>query len=89
MTIKINAAHRLTAAVTAKTVEKAIKQRFGYDVKLHRGAGYYYFADPDDMPMRVSKWDSSSVYTYRLNDLDLAQWLDAFEGMMNDNKDRE
>lgn len=89
--MKILASARLIeATLTTRTVEKAIKQKFGYDVKLQRDpSGYYYFHDPDGSPIRVGKWYSTSVNVYRLNQLPLAEWLNEFEALMKENKDRK
>ncbi len=94
MTFKLKAAERLhslkvEAAVTSKRIEQEIKKRFGYDVKLHKGQGYFYFDDPDDKPGRVSKWYSTSVYVNSLNQLTLEQWLHDFQGLMEDNEGKE
>lgn len=91
MSVKIQAGARLLAAnLTAKSVEQAIKHHYGYDVKLKRDpSGYFYFYDPDNMPMRVTKWDTAAVWVNRLNQLSLSQWLAEFEALMKDNKDRE
>jgi hypothetical protein len=83
MGVQINAAQRLLAAkLTNRTVESAIKKKFGLDVKLRKGNGYYYFDDPDDAEMRVIKWPETSVYVNSLNQLTLDQWLHDFEHLM-------
>lgn len=82
--IKINAVRRLKAAAATSTraVEKAIKKKTGLDVKLYKGRGYYYFADPDDSPGDlVSTWRHSSVAVYKLGDMSLEDWVSEFERM--------
>jgi len=86
--MKLHASMRLrAAALTNRTVEKAIKQKFGMDVRLYKGNGYYYFADPDDQEeIVVGHWPESSVYVYRLNQMRLDQWLAEFERLMEQGK---
>lgn len=85
--MKILASQRLVAtAANARAIEKEIKRRFNKDVRLHRGNGYYYFADPDDdTETYVSNWPESSVYVHRLNHLgDTDAWVREFERLMKE-----
>lgn len=83
--LKIEAAQRLMAT-SSKAITKAIKAKFGYDVELIRGRGYYYFADASDKSV-VDYWSTTAVYVNSLNQLTLPQWLEEFESLMKDNHD--
>src|SRR6185437_2550727 len=83
MKTQIRAIQRLQAAtLTTRAIEKAIKKKFGLDVKLRKGNGYFYFDDPDDAEMRVIMWPEASVYVNSVNQLTLEQWLHDFEHLM-------
>lgn len=54
------------------TVNKAIAH---LRIELVRGDGYFYFAALDGAPMETNI--PPSVYTMRLNDLTLDEWINA------------
>lgn len=56
--------------LTTKQVVKAIKEKFGVDVKMYKGNGYYYFDGKC-----VDGCFSTSVFVNTLNQLTLEQWL--------------
>lgn len=71
--------------LTSKAIERAIKEKFGYDVILVRGDGYFWFTEEDDSH-RMDMWESTSVMVYRLNQLTLDQWLVEFEYLLKHNE---
>ena len=70
-----------------RTVEKAIKAKFGWDAKLFYDddGGYYHFYSDDELQQNVlmNHIDSPSVWVYRLNHLSLDQWLESFEELFH------
>lgn len=63
--------------LTTKQVVKAIKAKFGVDVEMYKGNGYYYFEGDC-----VDGCQSTSVYVNTLNQLSLEQWLFEFSSML-------
>lgn len=53
---------------------KGIKERIVHD----RKNGYFYFIDGDS-----ETWDSTGVYTYRVNQMTYDMWLDEYETLKN------
>lgn len=69
--------------VTANKISAAIQAKFGMDVRVFRGEGYFFFySDDTSTANRLAAWPCVSVYTYRMNDMTLAQWVEAFEALM-------
>ena len=56
-------------------VNKALSAK-GYNDELFAGKGYWYFSGS-----AADKFPQSSVYVYRLNDLNLDQWIEAYESL--------
>ena len=71
--------------LTAKTVCNEIKKRFGYEVELVNGNGYFYFVEPDHLH-RLDRWSTTSVYVNSLNQMDLEGWMGSFENLLKDNE---
>lgn len=73
--------------ITRRTVEKAIKDKYGWDVTLHRDpSGYHYFDSEDERSgLEMASWESTSVMVHRLNQLTLEQWVEIFGDMLHDN----
>lgn len=63
--------------LTTKQVVKAIKAKFGVDVAMYKGDGYYYFEGDC-----VDGCQSTSVYVNTLNQLSLEHWLHDFSFML-------
>jgi len=82
--MKINAAIRLTAALTSGTIEKAVKKKFGLEVKLYKGKGYYYFADPEGRSTELTGWPDTSVHVTKLSEFSLDQWMEAFKSLKDE-----
>lgn len=59
--------------VTLNKVTEAIRALGGAE-ELVKGNGYFYFAGGN-----TGSWYSTSVYTYRLSDLTLDQWIDEYK----------
>lgn len=57
--------------LTLKTVNKHL-MALGYTEELVKGNGYFYFVGQG-----TGNWYSTSVFVYRLNELNLNQWVDA------------
>ncbi len=55
------------------TIVKAIKTRYGYDVELYQGNGYFYFVGEC-----VENAPTTMVYVNTLNQLSLDGWLADF-----------
>jgi hypothetical protein len=53
---------------------KGIKERIVHD----RKNGYFYFIDGNS-----ETWDSTGVYTYRVNQMTYDMWLDEYETLKN------
>lgn len=56
--------------LTTATVNKELK-RLGFEERLYRGNGYYYFAEGG-----TPYWESSSVFVPAVTDLTLQEWVD-------------
>lgn len=56
------------------TVNKAIKAE-NIDLELVAGEGYFYVVGP-----KTEHLANASVYVYRLNDQDLASWMEDIRG---------
>lgn len=63
--------------LTTKKIIRAIKEKFGVDVSLFKGDGYYYF---DGSCVERSK--TTSVCVNSLNALTLESWLFEFEQLI-------
>jgi hypothetical protein len=74
----------IAKSVSAKMIAKEIKKRFGYDVELINGHGYFYFIEPDELH-RLDSWETTSVMVNSLRQLDLEQWMNEFKSLMDDN----
>ena len=61
--------------LTINAVTKAIRA-LGNEDELVRGNGYFYFAGPT-----AAGFYSQSVYVYRLTDLTLDQWVEAYKDL--------
>jgi hypothetical protein len=61
------------AHLTLKKINAAIAERGGKEV-LVKGEGYFYFIEGD-----AWSWSRQSVYVYRLNDMSLEAWMQAWE----------
>lgn len=58
------------------TINKALRAK-GYTDEIFAGKGYWYFSGDD-----ASKFPQSGVYgVYRLNEMSLDQWVDAYENL--------
>lgn len=57
-------------STTCKSISSKI-QRQGFPVSLYKGDGYFYFVFDDGV-----KWESESVYVFRLNQLSVDRWID-------------
>ena len=71
--------------ITRRKIEQAIADRFGLDVVMIRGNGYYYFATDDDESAEVIyRLYTTSVYTMQINGgrVTLDWWLGYFEGFL-------
>ena len=71
--------------ITRHKIEQAVADRFGLDVVLIRGNGYYYFASDDDASAEVVyRLPTTSVYTMTLNGgcTTLDWWLGYFEDFL-------
>jgi len=55
--------------LTIKAINKELKKR-GYEEKIARGYGYFYFYDGN-----AASWYQSGTYISRLNDLTLEGWI--------------
>jgi hypothetical protein len=70
-------------------VNRYLKQNGYGDYRIYAGRGYYYvdsknggkFGDP-------AAWKSNSIFTYRVSNMTLGDWLQAFIDLANENKDR-
>lgn len=65
-----------TNRVTRKMVNDALRAR-GRDESLREGDGYFYFGGGEAVD-----WLTSSVMVKRISDLTLEQWLEKFEGLL-------
>lgn len=63
--------------LTTNKIVKAIKDKFGFDVELFKGDGYYYFVGEC-----VDNCKSSSVYVNSLNSMTLEMWLFDFNNII-------
>ncbi len=63
-----------SSVLTAALVQRAIKQKFGDEVELVKGKGYFYFVTKGS-----ENWSSTSVYVNSINQLSLFQWLNAYQ----------
>ena len=62
----------MTKRLTLKSIAKACAEAgLPADIELVEGDGYFYFWC-EEAPL----WQSTAVYTYRLNDLTLDQWVE-------------
>ena len=59
--------------LTMKTVNKALPE--GYE--LIKGEGCFYFSGEGEYG-KTWEWYAGSVMVYKLNDLSLEQWVEAF-----------
>jgi hypothetical protein len=70
---------------SARQVEKAIKEKYGENVRLYRDGGVgWWFADHEQCPdefLVVSMFTGSYVYVPRLRDMSLDRWIEAYGGM--------
>lgn len=62
--------------INRRTINKALRSK-GYSDEIFAGKGYWYFAGDT-----VAKFRQSSVCVYRLNDLTLEQWIEAYENLI-------
>ena len=70
-------------AITTRQVLRAI----GDDrLSLYKGEGYWYFAFEE---ASTGKYDTSSVYTFRLNDMPVERWVEAGRGFIAEMEARE
>lgn len=70
---------------TKKRICKAIKEKYGFDVGLYRENGVFsFYSDDENTGLILAGLYSTTVYTYRLGDLNLQQWLDAFDDILNE-----
>ena len=75
-------------ATTRRQVEKAIKRRYGYDVELIRGCGYWYFIDAEsaDNPEPLSQKYTTSIYQFEfLKNLRTEYFVHQFGLILNEN----
>lgn len=56
--------------ITTRAVNRALREEGFVGVKLVPGKDYWYFTGPG-----TEGWRSTAVYTMRLNDLALDQWV--------------
>lgn len=63
--------------LTTKKIVKEIKEKFGVDVQMFKGNGYYYFIGNCLEEAKIS-----SVDVYTLNELSLEQWMNEFKRMI-------
>lgn len=56
--------------ITTKAVNKALVAN-GINAEIVRGEGYWYFSGEG-----TGTWKSTSVYTMRLNDLSVHEWVE-------------
>ncbi len=68
--------------LTLKTVNREIQKSFP-EFELFKGDNLFYIVGPN-----TELWDQTSVYTYRINHLTLAQWVEEVKYLINRNKDR-
>ena len=68
--------------LTLKRVNAEIAKSFP-EFELFKGDGLFYVVGPD-----TELWDQTSIYVYRLNMLNLTQWVEEVKYMINRNKDR-
>lgn len=57
------------------TINKAIAALGGKEI-LVKGSDYFYFTEGE-----AFKWERSSVYVFKLNDLTLEQWLEEYKSL--------
>lgn len=64
----------MTITRTASQVTKAL-EKAGFKAELVRGEGYWYFDGPD-----AEGFEEQGVYgVYRIGELSVQQWVDAFK----------
>ncbi len=68
--------------LTRANIAKAIKEKHGHDVHLHKGDGYFYFYS--DGPSILDYAEGTSVMVNYLNALDLDRWVREFESIIAD-----
>ncbi len=65
------------ARVTAATVNAELK-RLGFEERLVRGRGYYYFCEGN-----AHMWPSCSIHVYQANSMTLEQWIEEYHSLKN------
>lgn len=53
------------------TVKKILEYIGNDNLNLYKGEGYWYFVYDD----KNSKFETLSIYTYRLNDMGIERWI--------------
>ena len=62
--------------LTLRTVNREL-QKTVPDFDLIRGEGYFYVCGPG-----CESWESTMIYTYRVNNLTLKQWIESCESLI-------
>ena len=67
--------------VMMKTINKEAAK---YNLELVKGEGYFYWAATTDEANTVlcMKADTTSVYVFKLNDLDFDRWMDELKSIV-------
>ena len=62
--------------MTRATIPGINKRIARHGVRFHKGHGYFYFMPLDTIPLDQVMPDVDSVYTPRVTDLTLNQWVE-------------
>ena len=63
--------------VTAATVNAELA-RLGFEERLVRGKGYYYFCEG-----QAHEWPACSIHVYQSSSLTLEQWMEEYYTLKN------
>ena len=67
--------------ITRAKVEQAIRNKYGIDVELVKGNGYWYFIPADSWVLGCM--GGTSIYTMMLGGVELNWWVEAFEDLFD------
>jgi len=68
---------------TKKNISAAILRRTGLNADIAKGDGYFHFFSEDNATtLKLAALTSTSVDVYRLSDLTVGGWADAFDELL-------